>query len=108
MYEDAVKIFEESKRVGYLPSIVTINALLNASAKNGDIKAAEKLFAELLDTGYQPDQALYTTLIKAIYNSVHWSSDAQAVSLHFDFIINHKNICSYVIMMNKYIIININ
>ncbi|PRP86496.1 hypothetical protein PROFUN_05278 [Planoprotostelium fungivorum] len=74
-YEDAVRIYEKSKANGFLPSYITMTCILNAAAVNGDIKAAEAIFVEILDNGHKIDRAVYTTLMKAIYHSQSWTED---------------------------------
>ncbi len=66
-YQEVPAIVGRMKAAGFFPNLVTLSTMLDASAQNGDIETAEKIFAEIGSDDFpvKPDLIFYSTMIHA-------------------------------------------
>lgn len=64
--KDALRVRDEMLSIGFNPTRLTYNALIQGLCKNQEGEHAEELFKEMVSNGITPDDSIYLSLIEGI------------------------------------------
>lgn len=62
--EESVRVFDEMVRVGFVPSCVVFNKVVERLCEKGEVQKANGMLSVLMDKGFLPDDVTYSLLMQ--------------------------------------------